>query len=232
MRPHAHALKQGRATPPSVRATRRHGGGRTQARNRAHKRLFDTARRMSRQRQKNTTRGHTRRHSATEGRRATGATTKRHRRTTSPAKNRPGRPPKPSDARRTPRGRHTDTTRTRPHITNGGGYARTRAQRVQLYRNFIYILLYFILYASLYILFVFYIIAFFFLLFIQCFSLHFSACALCARVILPRICIFIQYLCIFIYKVSIYRYFMQFLYSRDCLALIYYIYITRDTLTP
>ena len=50
--------------------------------------------------------------------------------TTSPAKNRPERPPKPSDARRTPRGRHSDTTRTRPHITNGGGYARTRAIRV------------------------------------------------------------------------------------------------------
>lgn len=36
----------------------------------------------------------------------------------------------PSDGRRTPRGRRSDTTRTRSHITNGGGYARTRAQRV------------------------------------------------------------------------------------------------------
>ena len=35
-----------------------------------------------------------------------------------------------ADDTRTPRGRHSDTTRTRSHITNGGGYARARAQRV------------------------------------------------------------------------------------------------------
>ena len=35
--------------------------------------------------------------------------------------------PKPSDGRRTPRERHSDTTRTRSHITNGGGYARTQS---------------------------------------------------------------------------------------------------------
>ena len=34
------------------------------------------------------------------------------------------------DGRRRREGGHSDTTRTRPHITNGGGYARTRAQRV------------------------------------------------------------------------------------------------------
>ena len=230
MRPHAHALKQGRATPPSVRATRRH--------RRTSPKTSPTSDFLTPPEERADSDKKTR-HEATHAATVPPRADERQERqrkdtagTTSPAKNRPERPPKPSDARRTPRGRHSDTTRTRPHITNGGGYARTRAIRVQLYRNFIYILLYFILYASLYILFVFYIIAFFFLLFIQCFSLHFSACALCARVILPRLCIFIQYLCIFIYKVSIYRYFMQFLYSRDCLALIYYIYITRDTLTP
>ena len=145
MRPHAHAQKYGKATPPSVRATRRHGDGRKQARNRAYKRHFYTSRPTSRERQKNTTQTKPRRHSATEGRRATGATTKGHRATPSPAKKPPRaaadiRTPKdgkrtPPDGRRrqaddtrTPKGRHSDTTRTRSHITNGGGYVRAQGR--------------------------------------------------------------------------------------------------------
>ena len=104
--------RQNRAGLP-LRASERHSdtaGGRKQARNRAHKRHFYTSRPTSRQRQKDTTRGHTRRHKATEGRRATGATTKGHRATTSPAKNLPERPPA-SERRKTASGRHQDAGR-------------------------------------------------------------------------------------------------------------------------
>ena len=150
MRPHAHALKQGRATPPSVRATRRHGGGRTQARNRAHKRLFDTARRMSRQRQKNTTRGHTRRHSATEGRRATRATTKRHRR----------HPHQPKTAQSGRRNRQTQgerregdtpTPRARAHTSRTAADMHARGQYACSYTAILYIYYYILFFMPLYI---------------------------------------------------------------------------------
>ena len=38
-----------------------------------------------------------------------------------------------ADDTRTPRGRHSDTTRTRPHITNGGGHARTQERNACSY---------------------------------------------------------------------------------------------------
>ena len=231
--------------PPSVRATCRHGHGRKQARNRAHKRHFYTSRPTSRQRQKDTTRGHTRRHKAKEGRRATRATTKGHRRTTSPAKNRPERPPA-SGRRKTASGHRqtagerregdTPTPRARAHTSRTAADMHARGRYACSYVAILYIYYYILFFMPLYIFSLsLYIIAFFFLLFIVLFA-PLSACALCARVILPRLCIFMQYLCIFIYKVSIYRYFMQFLFIMRFLCKValsyrlYYIYTMRATL--
>lgn len=128
---------RGRLPPPSVRATRRHADSDKRGRNWAYKRPFDTSRTTSRQRQKNTTRGHTRRHKAKEGRRATGATTKGHRATTSPAKNRQERPPT-SGHQKTASGRHQNAERaTLRHHAHALTHherrricTRTRAQRV------------------------------------------------------------------------------------------------------
>ena len=131
----------------------------------------------------------------------------------------------------------TPTPRARAHTSRTAADMHARERYACSYVAILYILLYFILYASSYILFVFYIIAFSSCC-LYCFSFRFSACALCARVILPRLCIFMQYLCIFIYKVSIYRYFIQFLFIMRFLCkaatsyYLYYIYIMRDTLTP
>ena len=74
----------------------------------------------------------------------------------------------PPDGRRTPRGRHSDTTRTRPHITNGGGYARTRERNACSYAHRILYYIYLCLYRYRLILCIYYIlfIAFLFLLFI------------------------------------------------------------------
>lgn len=136
------------------------------------------------------------------------------------------------DARRrqaeTVRRTRTDTTRTRSHITNGGGYVRTQERNACSYAHRISYYIYIYTVTALYYALIYYIL-----------FIAFSSCclygALCARVILPRLCIFMQYLCIFIYKASIYRYFIQFLFIMQSLCKVatsyclYYIYTIRAT---
>ena len=234
MRPHTHALKQGRATPPRVRATRRHADGRKQARTRAYKRHFYTSRPTSRQRQKNTTDGQPRRHSATDGRRATRATTKGHRATTSPA-NQSGRRHQDAERRqaddtRTPRERHSDTTRTRSHITNGGGYVRAQGRDACSYAHRIlyYIYLYLCCYRLVYI----YIMRLFIILVYLFIAMYIYAAVCCLYAIIYCVCVRLaRDLCIFI-LFCVYLFIMQSLCKVALSCCLYYIYYTRDTLTP
>lgn len=250
MRPHTHALKQGRATPPSVRATRRHADGRTQGRNLAYKRLFDTSRPTSRQRQKNTTRGHTRRHSATEGRRATRATTKGHRATTSPAKkDRQERPPT-LGRQKTARGHRqtagdAERAALRHHANALTHHERRRictrkgATRVVIAAYSIYIYIY-ISANSFYIIYIYTATAlciFILCAYLLCLYIYSQLCIFmrqCAiisyyllRMRVPCVCFMYIYsfLCIFIH-------YAEFMQSCAFLLLILYIYYSRDTLTP
>lgn len=238
MRPHAHAQKQGRATPSERQSdtpTRQADGNKAEI-----KPTSDFLTRAEERADSDKKTRHEATHAATVPPRADERQERRRKDTADTlTSQKPPRAaadirtpedgkPKPSDGRRTPRGAtlrhhaHAHTSRTAADM-----HTHESATRVVMPQFYIYIII-ILLYVSLYSLCL-YILQFF----SSCclFSLRFSACALCARVILPRLCIIIHYLCIFIYKVSIYRYFMQFLCIRDCLALIT-IYIMRDTLTP
>ena len=130
----------------------------------------------------------------------------------------------------TPRERHSDTTRTRSHITNGGGYVRAQGRDACSYAHRIlyYIYLYLCCYRLVYI----YIMRLFIILVYLFIAMYIYAAVCYLYAIIYCVCVRLACaLCIFI-LFCVFLFIMQSLCKVALSYCLYYIYYTRDTLTP